>query len=128
MPVLQSPSSSVTTTEWQSDDKSKLTPRKPVIHEDGSIIEGQEYGCIDILVKTPEFMRDIFPSMIHSILILIFHITITLMGNTLVALCALSLFELLKNPYWTIIKNNKKKDLYNISKKSEKAFMADWRF
>ena len=72
-------------------------------------------------------MRDIFPSMTHSIMILVFHITMTLMGNTLLALCALSVFELLKNPYWTIIKNSKK-DLYNISKKSEKAFMADWRF
>ena len=72
-------------------------------------------------------MRDIFPSLTHSILLVFTHIVYAYSNNAFLLMAILLCVEILHSPLINLFKK-KETDNFNLSPKSEKQFMNDKRF
>jgi hypothetical protein len=82
-------------------------------------------GRVPVIDKSPEFFRDVFPPFSYTILIISAHIIYFYTLNPLILLTLVLGFNLLGNPHTNLMDED---DKYNLSRKSEKAFMNDLRF
>jgi len=95
---------------------------------DGSMIEGTQYnGKVAVINKSPEFIRDILPSMFYSFFIIFAHIVYMYTQNALLMMSGMLAYNIFTSPYFGL-KGEFVLDNFNLSKDTEKKFLNDKRF